>query len=313
MWIVFVTKRVSDSIWDLQNGGASLYIVSLQVIFRSSNSNSWSHFIPSFKGEIKLLRRTNLLEQTNQWTCTTQLSSHLKRSRYTHRGHCLFWELKLTSLKRVSIEYIAFRISAWFCTISITLCNPLSPHDALKHHFTSPKTYLIFLQQSVLERKLPCLNSLANCFTNTWQFSLISLMTMVNSGFKWLKYPSLWPNYIVHPAADQWWFYAGITCIKPALDQHWSNVPCLPVYRQYKMYRNCLPFMYSSNKTFLCPIILFTMRNLPTSPVSYIWWDLFSGWLCLMFSTHPLAADTWMNCAYTVLQWQKTVTAFFSS
>ena len=24
--------------------------------------------------------------------------------------------------------------------------NPLSPHDALKHHFTSLKTYLIFLQ-----------------------------------------------------------------------------------------------------------------------------------------------------------------------
>ena len=33
--------------------------------------------------------------------------------------------------------------------------NPLSPHDALKHHFTSPKTKLIFLQQIVLERKFP--------------------------------------------------------------------------------------------------------------------------------------------------------------
>ena len=33
--------------------------------------------------------------------------------------------------------------------------NPFSPHDALKHHFTSLKTHLIFLQQRVLEQKLP--------------------------------------------------------------------------------------------------------------------------------------------------------------
>ena len=31
------------------------------------------------------------------------------------------------------------------------LLNPLSPHDALKHHITSLKTYLIFLQLGVLE------------------------------------------------------------------------------------------------------------------------------------------------------------------
>ena len=30
--------------------------------------------------------------------------------------------------------------------------NPLGPHDTLKHHFTSLKTDLIFLQQRVLER-----------------------------------------------------------------------------------------------------------------------------------------------------------------
>ena len=35
--------------------------------------------------------------------------------------------------------------------IAISLFNPLSPHDALKHHFTSLKTYLIFLQLGVLE------------------------------------------------------------------------------------------------------------------------------------------------------------------
>ena len=33
--------------------------------------------------------------------------------------------------------------------------NPLSPHDELKHRFTSLKTDLIFLQQRVLERKFP--------------------------------------------------------------------------------------------------------------------------------------------------------------
>ena len=31
----------------------------------------------------------------------------------------------------------------------------LSPHDALKHHFTSLKTDLIFVQLRVLERQFP--------------------------------------------------------------------------------------------------------------------------------------------------------------
>ena len=33
--------------------------------------------------------------------------------------------------------------------------NPLSPHDALNHHFTSLRTELIFLQLGVLEGKFP--------------------------------------------------------------------------------------------------------------------------------------------------------------
>ena len=85
--------------------------------------------------------------------------------------------------------------------------NPLSPHDALKHHFTSLKTYLIFLQPRVLERKFPW-----DWSTNTWQFSSIfkphpiifihyksriatairglwwMKMTMVNSGLKGLSF-----------------------------------------------------------------------------------------------------------------------------
>ena len=32
---------------------------------------------------------------------------------------------------------------------SVSTLNPLSPHDALKHHFTSMKTYLIFQKQRV--------------------------------------------------------------------------------------------------------------------------------------------------------------------
>ena len=55
-----------------------------------------------------------------------------------------------------------------FVKSKIPPINPLSPHDALKHHFTSLKTYLIFLQLGVLERNFPW-----NWFTNTWQFSLI--------------------------------------------------------------------------------------------------------------------------------------------
>ena len=46
--------------------------------------------------------------------------------------------------------------------------NPLSPHDALKHHFISLKTDLIFLQLTVLKGKFSW-----NSFTNTWRFPLI--------------------------------------------------------------------------------------------------------------------------------------------
>ena len=45
--------------------------------------------------------------------------------------------------------------------LALNPLNPLSPHDALKHHFTSLKIYLIFLQLRVSERKFPW-----NWFTN---------------------------------------------------------------------------------------------------------------------------------------------------
>ena len=37
----------------------------------------------------------------------------------------------------------------------IVVLNPLSPHDALKHHFISLKIDFIFLQLTVLEGKFP--------------------------------------------------------------------------------------------------------------------------------------------------------------
>ena len=46
--------------------------------------------------------------------------------------------------------------------------NPLSPHDALMHHFTSLKIQFISLKLRVLKGKFPW-----NWFTNTLQFSLI--------------------------------------------------------------------------------------------------------------------------------------------
>ena len=47
--------------------------------------------------------------------------------------------------------------------------NPSSPLSlTFKHHFTSLKRHLIFLQQRVLKWIFPW-----NCFTNTWLFSLI--------------------------------------------------------------------------------------------------------------------------------------------
>ena len=46
------------------------------------------------------------------------------------------------------------KINHTFVRVNITL-NPLSPHDALKHHFTSLYTDCIFLQLEVLLWKFP--------------------------------------------------------------------------------------------------------------------------------------------------------------
>ena len=49
-----------------------------------------------------------------------------------------------------------------------TVANPLSPHDAIMHHFTSLKIQFISLKLRVLKGKFPY-----NWYTNKWQFSII--------------------------------------------------------------------------------------------------------------------------------------------
>ena len=57
----------------------------------------------------------------------------------------------------INSQFLIFLVAFWGLYV-----NPLSPHDALKHHFTSLKTRLIFLQPRVLERKFT-----SNWFINT--------------------------------------------------------------------------------------------------------------------------------------------------
>ena len=62
---------------------------------------------------------------------------------------------------RLIISEILHLLDEWFWACpgdipdKLRQFNPLNPHDALKHHFTSLKTDLIFLQPRVLERKFP--------------------------------------------------------------------------------------------------------------------------------------------------------------
>ena len=74
---------------------------------------------------------------------------------------------KTTSGKFIGFAGLALGQRHW----RWTTINPLSPHDALKHHFTSLKTVLISLKPKLLI----CLirKFLSKCFTNTWQFSVI--------------------------------------------------------------------------------------------------------------------------------------------
>ena len=86
--------------------------------------------------------------------------------------------LELKALRKASV-FFAMSYILWFSSpflvpynnhcfshLNKSMINPLRPHDALKHHFTSLKTDLFFLQPGVLDRKFPW-----NSFTNTWHFS----------------------------------------------------------------------------------------------------------------------------------------------
>ena len=91
----------------------------------------------------------------------------------TSTKHNFKWKFKLNNLAVKGLSYRIEILPTWSCvllsrTTTSSVQKPLYPHDALKHHFTSLKTDLIFLQLGVLEWKFPW-----NFFTNTWQFSLI--------------------------------------------------------------------------------------------------------------------------------------------
>ena len=98
-----------------------------------------------------------------KWSCFTNYLSDFSDFWFTTYLKIYVYVVRqgLTNKKqRVKISFSDFWLKTCF--------NPLSPHDALKHHLTSLKTDLISLQPRVWERKFPW-----NWFTNTWQFSLI--------------------------------------------------------------------------------------------------------------------------------------------
>ena len=58
-------------------------------------------------------------------------------------------------IKNVKNEHNLLMVNVGQPSATLVDINPLSPHDALKHHFTSLKTDLIFLQPRLLEREFP--------------------------------------------------------------------------------------------------------------------------------------------------------------
>ena len=62
------------------------------------------------------------------------------------------------SMKNGNKQLSSTRLTILACAYKVkdaSYINPLSPHDALKHHFTSMKTDLISVQLRILERKFP--------------------------------------------------------------------------------------------------------------------------------------------------------------
>ena len=116
-------------------------------------------------GIISCLSETGEYVRAKKWFLSTNnSSSHLNLIMLIHcLQHFQSNEYKLASWSIYIVSSIVF------LSISSQLAlNPLSPHDALRHHFTSLKTHFIFLQQRVLEWKFSW-----HWFTNTWQFSVL--------------------------------------------------------------------------------------------------------------------------------------------
>ena len=124
-------------------------------------------------------------DQTWLWQLSTRLTSWAgDKKRKSPSGGYLsliraMWEKLVRRICRVSTpSWSNFRILEWTCESIkgawtdgrhvdriIGRLTLLSPRDALKRHFKSLKTDLIFPQLKVLERKF-----LWNRFTNTWHF-----------------------------------------------------------------------------------------------------------------------------------------------
>ena len=75
-----------------------------------------------------------------------------------------FQQLQVVSRYRDSQPQVAENyLYLFYPRPNILMFNPSSPYDALKHHFTSLKTYLIFSQIRVLEGQFRW-----NFSKNTW-------------------------------------------------------------------------------------------------------------------------------------------------
>ena len=85
------------------------------------------------------------------------------RKMFTKRWHnvCVY-VLNLTFVIYLWLYFFSCH-TLWHPKFKYYVDYPLSPHDALKHHFTSLKTDLFFLQLRVLDWKFPW-----NWLTNTW-------------------------------------------------------------------------------------------------------------------------------------------------
>ena len=161
--------------------------ISIEHISPSQNMGIFycqHHFICYFCGQTQQYN-CRMQQQMKCKTCV-----YIKENRWIYIMSCRdkYWRVTIIGNRKVAnevdrISWKQHKYNSYFCVLicfgslftSYTLytcfqttqsrksgntkmvnsVNPLSPHDALRHHFTSLKTDLIFLQSRVLERKFP--------------------------------------------------------------------------------------------------------------------------------------------------------------